>query len=259
MPFAQLTDVRLRYELEGPETAPVVVFSNSLGTNHRMWDPQIAAFTKHFRVLRYDTRGHGESSVTPGPYSNEQLSKDVTGLLAALQLDCVYFCGLSMGGMAGMFLGAHAPERLHKIVLSNTAARIGTEDTWNARIAAVRNGGMKAVAAAVLERWLTPGYRTAHPAESNAVLEMLERANPEGYAACCASVRDTDERQSLGDVKVPALIVAGRHDPAIPLADAKYLAEHIPLAHYVELNAAHLSNLEGKEEFNQLVLRFLKA
>jgi 3-oxoadipate enol-lactonase len=256
MPFAQLTDVRLRYELQGPETRPVVVFSNSLGTNHRMWDPQIDAFTEHFRVVRYDTRGHGESSVTPGPYSNEQLSKDVVGLLAALQLDRVYFCGLSMGGM---FLGAHFSERLHKVVLANTAAKIGTRDTWNARIATVENGGMKAVAAGVLERWLTPGYRVTHPAESNTVLEMLEHANPEGYAACCASVRDTDERASLGKVKVPTLIVAGKHDPAIPLADAKYLAEHIPLAEYVELNAAHLSNLEAKEEFNQVVLRFFES
>ena len=110
MSFAQLTDARLRYELNGPETAPVVVFSNSLGTNHRMWDPQVEAFTRHFRVLRYDTRGHGESSVTPGPYSNKQLSKDVLGLLDALQLDRVYFCGLSMGGMTGMFLGARAAE-----------------------------------------------------------------------------------------------------------------------------------------------------
>jgi len=224
-----------------------------------MWDPQIDAFTKHFRVLRYDTRGHGESSVTPGPYSNEQLSKDVVGLLAALELDRVHFCGLSMGGMTGMFLGAHAPERLHKIVLCSTAAKIGTRDTWNARIETVRNGGMKAVAAAVLERWLTPGYRETHPAETNTVLEMLEHANPEGYAASCASVRDTDERQSLASVKIPSLIVAGKHDPAIPLADAQYVVEHIPGAHYAELNAAHLSNIEAKEEFNQAVLRFFES
>jgi 3-oxoadipate enol-lactonase len=259
MPFAQVTDARLRYELDGPVTAPVIVFSNSLGTNHRMWEPQIAAFTRHFRTLRYDTRGHGESSVTPGPYSNEQLSRDVLGLLDALQLDRVYFCGLSMGGMTGMFLGAQASERLHKIVLCNTAAKIGTADTWNARIATVQNSGMKSVAAAVLERWLTPAYRAAHPAETNTVLEMLERANPEGYAACCASVRDTDERKSLGRLRVPAMVVAGKHDPAIPLADSRYLADQIPAAHYVELPAAHLSNLEAKDDFNQAVLQFLQS
>ena len=259
MPFALVMDARLRYELDGPETAPVIVFSNSLGTNHRMWEPQIAAFTRHFRALRYDTRGHGESSVTPGPYSNEQLSRDVLGLLDALRLDRVYFCGLSMGGMTGMFLGAHASERLHKIVLCNTAAKIGTADTWNARIATVQNSGMKSVAAVVLERWLTPAYRAAHPAETNTVLEMLEHTNPEGYAACCASVRDTDERESLGRMRVPAMVVAGKHDPAIPLADARYLADQIPSAHYVELRAAHLSNLEAKDDFNQAVLRFLQS
>lgn len=259
MPFAHISDAHLRYELAGPEAAPVLVFSNSLGTTHRMWDSQIEAFSRHFRVLRYDTRGHGESSVTPGAYANEQLSRDVVGLLDALRLDRVYFCGLSMGGMAGMFLGAHVPKRLHKIVLCNTAAKIGTAETWNARIEAVQKGGMKAVAAAVLERWLTPGFRASHPAETKTVLEMLERTNPVGYAACCAAVRDTDERQSLAKVQVPTLVLAGKHDPAIPLADTRYLAEHIPAARYVEVSAAHLSNLEAKEEFNQAVLGFLQS
>jgi len=257
MPFAQVSDARLRYEFAGPETAPVLVLSNSLGTTHRMWDSQIEAFTKRFRVLRYDTRGHGDSSVTPGPYTNEQLSRDVVGLLDALRLDRVYFCGLSMGGMVGMFLGAHVLKRLHKIVLCNTAAKIGTAETWNARIETVQKGGMKAVAAAVLERWLTSSFRASHPAETKTVLEMLERANPEGYAACCAAVRDTDERQSLAKVQLPTLVLAGKHDPAIPPADARYLAEHIPGAHYVGVSAAHLSNLEAREEFNRAVLGFL--
>lgn len=259
MPLAQLTGARLRYELDGRASDPVVVFSNSLGTNHRMWKPQIDAFTAHFRVLRYDTRGHGESSVTPGPYSNDQLSRDVVALLDALHIDRADFCGLSMGGMTGMFLGAHAPERLRKIVLCNTAAKIGTAETWNARIETVRKTGMKSVAASVLERWLTPGYRASHPTETKTVLEMLEQANPEGYAACCASVRDTDERQSLGHVKVPTLVVAGTHDPSIPLADARYLAGHITSARFAELDAAHLSNLEAKEEFNRVVLEFLRS
>jgi len=259
MPFAQLRDSRLHYELDGPEAAPVVVFSNSLGADYRMWEPQVPAFSAHLRVLRYDTRGHGQSSVTPGRYSNEQLSKDVVALLDVLQIDRVFFCGLSMGGMAGMFLGAHSPERLRKIVLCNTAAKIGAAETWNARIEAVRKNGMKSIAASVLERWLTPGYRASHPDEANNVLGMLEHANPEGYAACCASVRDTDESQSLGNVKVPALVVAGTHDPSIPIADAGYLAAHIPSARLVELNAAHLSNLEAKEEFNRAVLEFLRS
>ncbi len=258
MPFAKLPDAQIYYEWSGPEHAPVLVFSNSLGTTHRMWDPQIADFTKHFRLLRYDTRGHGQSSVTPGPYSIEQLSWDVVRLLDFLQLDRVYFCGLSMGGMTGMFLGANAPNRFHKIVLCNTAATIGTLESWNARIEAVHKGGMRAVAGAVLERWLTPAYRATHPTETAGVLRMLEEANPEGYAANCAAVRDMDQREALQNVKVPTLVLAGTHDTSTPAAEGQFVAQHILGASYVEVNAAHLSNLEAKEEFNRQVASFLE-
>jgi len=235
MPFAKLPDAQIFYEWSGPERAPVLVLSNSLGTNHRMWDSQVAAFTRHFRLLRYDTRGQD-----------------------FLHLDRVHFCGLSMGGMTGMFLGANAANRLHKIVLCNTAAKIGTPETWNARIDAIRKGGMHAVAAGVVERWLTPAYRVSHPAETAAVLRMLEEANPEGYVACCAAVRDMDQRQNLQNVKVPALVLSGTHDPATLPADGQFLAKHIPGASYVELNAAHLSNIEAQEDFNTRVLNFLQ-
>jgi 3-oxoadipate enol-lactonase len=257
MPFAKLPDAQIFYEWSGPESAPVLVFSNSLGTTHRMWDPQVATFTENFRLLRYDTRGHGQSSATKGPYTIEQLSWDVVRLLDCLQLDRVHFCGLSMGGMTGMFLGANAPKRFHKIVLCNTAAKIGTLESWNARIESVKKGGMRAVAGAVLERWLTPSYRAAHPAETAAVLRMLEEANPGGYVACCAAVRDMDQRESLQNVKVPTLVLAGTHDMSTPAADGQFVAKHIPGASYVEVNAAHLSNLEAQSEFNSHVANFL--
>jgi len=257
MPFAKLADAQLFYELSGPERAPVLVLSNSLGTTHRMWDSQEVAFTRHFRLLRYDTRGHGQSSVTPGPYTIEKLSWDVVQLLDFLQLERVHFCGLSMGGMIGMFLGAHAANRLHKLVLCNTAAKIGTPETWNARIEAVQRGGMRAVAGAVIERWLTPTYRASHPAETAAALRMLEEADPAGYIACCGAVRDMDQRQSLQNVKVPTLVLAGTHDPVTLPADGQFLAKHIPGASYAEVNAAHLSNIETQEDFNTRVLSFL--
>ena len=257
MPFGKLADAQLYYEWSGPEHAAVLVLSNSLGTTHRMWDPQMAAFTRHFRLLRYDTRGHGQSSVTPGPYSIEKLGWDVVRFLDYLQLDRVHFCGLSMGGMIGMFLGANAANRLHKIVLCNTAAKIGTPETWNARIDAVQKGGMRAVAGAVLERWLTPAYRASHTAETAAVLRMLQEANPEGYVANCAAVRDVDLRPTLQNVKVPALVLSGTHDPATPPADGQFLAKQIPGARYVELNAAHLSNIEAQDDFNTRVVNFL--
>ncbi len=257
MPFARFPDAQIFYEWAGAEHAPVLVFSNSLGTTLRMWDPQVFAFTKNFRLLRYDTRGHGQSSITPGPYTIEQLSWDVVRLLDFLQLERVHFCGLSMGGMTGMFLGANAPNRFHKIVLCNTAAQIGTPDSWNARIEAVQKGGMHAVAAAVLERWLTPGYRTSHPAETAGVLRMLEEANPEGYVSNCAAVRDMDQREALQNVKVPTLVLAGTHDSSTPPAEGKFVAQQIPGASYVEVNAAHLSNLEAQDEFNRHLADFL--
>ena len=260
MPFAKLDDdVRIHYEWEGPEDAPVLVFCNSLGTTLRMWDPQIADFSKRFRMLRYDARGFGSSTVTPGSYSIAQLSWDLVHLLDALQISCAHFCGLSMGGMIGMFLGADAPKRFHNIVLCNTAAKFGTPETWNARISAVESGGMKAVASSVIERWLTPAYRATHPAETASAVAMLESASPDGYIANCAAVRDLDLRGKLASVQVPALVLAGLHDPVATLADGHFLAERIPRARYAEVCAAHLSNLEASADFNRTVLNFLGA
>jgi 3-oxoadipate enol-lactonase len=259
MAFLKLDDAQLYYQWDGPENAPVLVFSNSLGSTHRMWDPQLGALTLHFRVLRYDGRGHGQSSASPGPYTIEQLAGDVIGLLDALKIDRVYFCGLSMGGMIGMHLGALHPSRLHKIVLCNTAAKIGTPDVWNARITAVQAGGMKAVAGAVIDRWLTAGFRAAHPRETAQVLSMLEGCDPAGYAATCAAVRDADFRQKLGGIHVATQVIAGTHDPATPPADGHTLSELIRGAKYAELPAAHLSNIETSEDFNREVLAFLKS
>jgi 3-oxoadipate enol-lactonase len=259
MAILKLNDVQLFYQWDGQENAPVLVFSNSLGTTHHMWDPQLEAFTRHFRVLRYDGRGHGQSSATPGPYSIEQLASDVVRLLDALKLERVHFCGLSMGGMIGMHLGTAHASRLHKIVLCNTAAKIGTPDVWNARITAVQQGGMKAVAGAVIDRWLTAAYRTAHLGDTAQVLSMLESCDSAGYTASCCAVRDADFRRNLGAIRVPTQIIAGAHDPATPPADGRFLSEQIRAAKYAELNAAHLSNIEAREEFNREVLTFLKS
>lgn len=172
MPFAQLGDARIHYDLTGSQNSPVLVLSNSLGTNFSMWDSQMSAFQKSFRVLRYDTRGHGKSDVTSGPYSIGQLGADVLGLLDALHFDRVHFCGLSMGGMIGMWLGLNAPGRILKLVLCNTAAQIGTAEVWRARIEAVAKGGMKSVAPAVIERWFTASFR----AKSPQIISCLEPA-----------------------------------------------------------------------------------
>lgn len=259
MPFAEMQEGQLHYALEGAADAPVLVLSNSLGTSFSMWEPQMAAFLEKFRVLRYDTRGHGQSFVTPGPYSIEQLGRDVVSLLDAVGLERVHFCGLSLGGMTGMWLGTHAPDRLNKLILSNTAAKIGTTESWNARIATVREQGMKPVAVSTMERWFTTAFRASHPESVTKIQRMLETANRDGFVASCGAVRDMDQRESISAIPCETLVVAGTHDPGTPPADGRFLCEKIRGARYVELNAAHLSNVEDHLRFNSEVLSFLAA
>jgi 3-oxoadipate enol-lactonase len=259
MPILKSGEARIHYVLEGQSGSPVLMFSNSLGANYSMWDPQAREFHKKFRLLRYDTRGHGQSSATPGPYSIEQLAKDVVSLLDELDLARVHFCGLSMGGMIGMWLAVSAPERLNKLVLCNTGAKIGTLDAWNARIEAVRKNGMKSIAPAVVERWFTPAFRQKSPALISNTHKMIEEANADGYAACCAAIRDCDYREQVAAIRTPTLVISGAHDPATPPADGRFLAQQIPGAHYAELNAAHLSNIEDQDRFNQELAVFLNS
>src|SRR5262249_43647369 len=209
MAFAELRDVRIHYSLEGPESAPVVVFSNSLGTDYSMWDAQMPALAKKFRILRYDTRGHGESSVTPGPYAIDLLAKDVVSLLDFLHLNRVHFCGLSMGGMIGMWLGINVPERLDKLHFCGTTGKNGNVETWNTGIETVRKDGMKPIAAAAIERWFTAVFREKNPAAVAATREVLDETKPEGYAACCAAVRDFDFRDKVSGLRLPVLAIAG--------------------------------------------------
>jgi 3-oxoadipate enol-lactonase len=259
MPFVELPGSKIHYASSGVAGAPVLLFSNSLGTTLSMWEGQLPAFEKQFHVLRYDTRGHGQSSVTPGPCSAAQLGKDVLSLLDALKIESVYYCGLSMGGMIGMWLATNASQRLRKLVLCNTAAKFGTPENWNTRIETVRKGGMNAIATSVIERWFTLAFREANPAEVAAVQHALETANPEGYVSACAAVRDFDHRAALSAIRVPTLVIAGAHDPATPPTEGRFIAEHIPGAQYVELSAAHLSNIEVRDRFNCEVSSFLLA
>jgi 3-oxoadipate enol-lactonase len=259
MPTVKSGEARIHYALEGQSGAPVLVFSNSLGANYSMWDPQVREFRSQFRVLRYDPRGHGQSCSTPGPYSMEQLAKDVIALLDALELDRVHFCGLSMGGMVGMWLGVNAPERIHKLALCNTGAKIGTSEGWNARIDGVQKNGMKSVASATVERWFTPAFREKAPATVASIQKMLEEANAEGYAGCAAAVRDFDFREQVSKIRLPTLVIAGAHDPGTPPSDGRFLAQQIPGARYAELNAAHLSNIEDQDRFNNELEAFLNS
>lgn len=263
MPFVDSNGGRIYYRLDASpgtlSSVPYVVLSNSLGTNLSMWDLQIPALLRHFRVLRYDTRGHGQSSTTPGPYTNHQLAGDAVRLLDSFQIVRAHFCGLSMGGLAGMRLGVTAPDRIEKLVLCSTGAKIGTAENWKARIDAVREQGMAAVTGTILDRWFTRDFATRNPARLEPIRQMLLACVPEGYLACCAAVRDADERHSIAGIRAPTLVVSGRHDPGTPPSYGRFLAETIPGAQYAELEGSHLANIECAGQFNELLLQFLSA
>ena len=259
MPFLQSIDYKLFYEFTGVPDAPVLVLSNSLGATMAMWDPQLAEFEKHFRVLRYDTRGHGKSEVTRGAYTFKQLAQDVITLLDALKVESANFCGLSMGGLTGLQLGLDAGERLMKMVVSSASAKFGTAEGWAKRIAAVQTGGMKAVAGAVVERWFTKEFREAEPAKVQAMREMIESISADGYVNCCMALRDADVRNELGRIRTETLILSAAQDPASPPADGKFLASGIGGARYRELNASHLANVEVAQEYTRVVLDFLTS
>ncbi|MCD9569313.1 3-oxoadipate enol-lactonase [Pseudomonas protegens] len=262
MGFVKLAEGELHYQLEGPEGAPVLVLSNSLGTDLHMWDKQMAAFTRHFQVLRVDTRGHGRSLVTEGPYSIEQLGRDVVALLDALDVQRAHFCGLSMGGLIGQWLGINAGERLHKLVVCNTAAKIGDPSVWNPRIETVLRDGQAAMVAlrdASIARWFTSDFAEAHPDQAKLITDMLAATSPQGYAANCAAVRDADFREQLGAIKVPTLVIAGTEDAVTPPSGGHFIQQHVAGAEYTEFYAAHLSNVQAGDAFSARVVDFLLA
>jgi len=257
LPYFDHAGARLHYTFDGPADAPVLIFSNSLGTDHTMWTPQAEALATRFRVLHYDTRGHGRSTAPGEAYTLDQLGGDVLALMDHLGIAQAAFCGLSMGGLTGMWLGIHAPQRFTRLVFANTAPKIGSAEAWNTRIDAVRRDGVASLADASLQRWFTSGFLSASPRavdDLRAVLGSLDRT---GYAANCAAIRDADLREGVKSIPVPVLVIAGTHDPSTTAEEGRALAAAIPGARYIELDAAHLSNREQPGPFTQALLDFL--
>jgi 3-oxoadipate enol-lactonase len=259
VPFIEANGVRIRYRLEGKPGAPVIVFSNSLGTNLSMWDPQVSALRDDFRILRYDTRGHGLSAVPPGTYTQDQLGGDILALMDVLEIRQARFCGLSMGGQVGIWLGANTPDRFSRLVLCDTAAHIGNHEIWNARIAAIRAGGMPAIISGAIERWFTPGFIAQSPEVVATVRRMILDTPPQGYIACCEAIRDTDLTEQASHVHTPTLVISGTHDPATPPAQGRSLASLIRGARYLELDASHISNIEAAPRFTSSVREFFSG
>jgi len=259
MPMQTMSDgCAIHYRFDGEDGRPVLLLSNSLGATLDMWDPQLDALTGHFRLLRYDNRGHGASDVPEGPYTIERIARDALELIEALEVGPVAFCGLSMGGMVGLWLGANAPDRVKRAVLANTSCHFGQPDLWNQRIALVESEGMQAVAEGVIQRWLTRNYIDEHPVMTAKLLAMIAGTPPNGYMAAASAVRDVDFRDSLAQVSSPVLVIAGALDPATPPAMAETIVEGVPNARLAILDAAHLSNVEKADEFNSLAVSFLR-
>lgn len=250
-----------RIDLQGPADAPMLVLSNSLGTTLEMWDAQAAALRSEFRVLRYDTRGHGASVCNDGPYSFDQLGRDVLAILDALQVQQAHFCGISMGGLTGLWLGINAGQRLRSLTVANSAARIGVESAWLERAAQVRASGaagMQALAESSPGRWFTPGFAAAQPAVVQRAQGWIAGIAPEGYASCCEALAREDLRAAIAAIATPTLLLAGAHDPVTTVADAQAMQAAIAGSQLVELQASHLSNLEAPQAFEQALAGFAR-
>jgi 3-oxoadipate enol-lactonase len=258
----KVNDIHINYRIDGPEGAPWITMSNSLATTHRMWDAQMDVFAKQYRVLRYDKRGHGETDVAPGPYSFELLADDVLALLDALQITRTHFVGLSMGGMTGMTMALRKPSVLRTLVLCDTTSKdpLGDPALWQQRIDAVNAGGsMQPLVESTVARFLTPDTVKNRPEVADAVRAMVRNTPIGGYVACCQAIAKLNLTDRLRDISIPTMVVVGADDPATTVEMARTIHQRIAGSELVILkDAAHLSNLEQPEAFNEAVLGFLK-
>jgi 3-oxoadipate enol-lactonase len=252
--------VIVHHVVTGPADAPPLVLSNSLGADLRMWDPQAEALSERFRLIRYDTRGHGGSPVPDGPYTIDHLGQDVVALLDELEIERAHFAGLSLGGMTGMWLAINAPERLDRLVLVCTSANLGPAETWRERAETVRAQGTEAVADAGVGRWLTERFRQERPDRARWLRDMIAATPDSGYAACCAVIEHMDLTAGLAGISAPTLVVAGAQDPSTPPEHAERIAAEIPRARLEVLDpAAHLANVEQPEAVTRLIVDHLEA
>ncbi|MEW6452831.1 MAG: 3-oxoadipate enol-lactonase [Pseudomonadota bacterium] len=259
MPIIKADDgCALNVEVEGPANAPVLMMSNSLGTDLHMWDDQAPAFSKQFRLVRYDRRGHGKSGAPKGPYTMDRLGKDVLAIVDALGVKKFNWCGLSMGGMVGQWLGANAPDRVEKLIVSNTHYFYPDKQPWHDRIKFAQEKGLAALAPMQMERWFTKGFREKNTQAIGRITEMFAATPLDGFIGCCEAVRDMDFRQSTPTITVPTMVIVGSQDPATPPAAGEDIHKMIKGSKLVAIDAAHLSNVEQPKAYTDAVLNFLR-
>jgi 3-oxoadipate enol-lactonase len=257
MSIAHINGIDVFYLTDGDPHKPAIIFSNSLGTDHSMWDGQLESIRRDFYIIRYDTRGHGLTSAPKGPYTIDQLGKDVLVLLDYLSIDAAYFCGISMGGLIGQWLAVNAPERIDGLVLANTAPKIGTEHAWIERAATVRENGLNAIADSAPSRWFTPKFFDSCPGDVNELLANLKNMSPEGYASCCEVLAAANLRGDISNIHIPTLIISGDKDSVTTVDDANAMKIEIASAQLIVLSASHISNIEAENEFNFALKQFL--
>lgn len=257
MPVIDADGCPIYVEVEGSADAPVLMLSNSLGTDLHLWDDLMPAFAPHYRVVRYDRRGHGRSGVPKGPYTMERLGRDAVKIIDALGIKKVNWIGLSMGGMVGQWMGANAADRIEKLVLSNTTSYYWDKGPWNDRIRGVREGGIAAIADRVIDLWCTKDFQKRAPAQTARLKAMLISTPAEGYIACCEALRDMDLRADLPKIKAKTLIIAGKHDQAANVAASEFIQSQIPNSRMAILDAAHISAIEQPEAYAKEALAFL--
>ena len=257
MPDVDANACRLSWTVRGPADAPALLLLNALGTTVDLWRPQIDRLASAFRVIRFDTRGHGASDAPAGPYGLDRLGRDALAVLDTAGVSRAHVCGVSLGGQTALWLGLHAPERVTGIVAANTGARIGTPAPWDQRIHDAGTLGMQALVEPAIARWFTPRFRRTDPETADRFREMLRDCPATGYAGCCAALRDADLRADLHRITCPTLVVTGREDHATAPADGQFIREQVTGAELLALDAAHLANVEQPDAFTAGVLYFL--
>ncbi|MEP9380302.1 3-oxoadipate enol-lactonase [Aquabacter sp. CN5-332] len=258
MSFLNFSGERFRIALNGAETAPPLVLAHSLGTSLEMWDSVVPALSRHFRVIRYDARGHGQSAAPDAVYSMGDLGRDLINILDALNIPAAHLCGLSLGGMVGQWMALNAPQRLKRMVIANTTAHAGPPRLWEGRIKHIRRAGTASVADAVIDSWFTPEFRAAQPEKVAPVRQMIVDTPASGYMGTSCAMRDMDFRAALAHVAVPAMVIIGARDRSTPPEWGELIAKHIPGARREVLDCAHMSSIEMPEAFAGLVEGFLK-
>ncbi|HWI21199.1 MAG TPA: 3-oxoadipate enol-lactonase [Baekduia sp.] len=253
--------VQLHYDVAGEKHLPPLILSSALGSTGDIWDWQLSAFSSLFHTISYDHRGHGRSPAPPGPYSIDDLGSDVLDLMDRLEIERAHFCGLSLGGMVGLWLGVHAPQRLSSLTLCCTSARPGNTQMWGERAAAVlAEQSVAGVAGGIVAKWVTPEYAQANAEEVAGLRSMLAGSPPEGYAACCRVVEAVDFVDELPLIATPTLVISGASDEALPPAHQRVIADGIPGARLATIDpGAHLPNIEQPQVFSDLVAEHVRA